>query len=445
MPFRNLIAVLGVGLTLTACADLFTVGRVNEIPDRMDFKKIDSDENLERYEKKQAKAIHLDAQQRLFIATAQGYCAEPSPDALASYAASLGFDLDIFNQGSGSLTQALKNDAASIGLRTQSITLMRDALYRMCEASNNGHLDETEVAAFLRRSQDLTAVVLAIEQLTGAVAANQVILTPSARAMEKAVEAKKKAVKDAQLNLDKAEAEKHKVEITKNQKMLLSTECNKTTKDKKQCLKEETEKQQAERAFSEKQEQVKTAKAELEAAKEHLKDVRELRDMINTGQYSPVIQHEPLNDEATKSVATAVENMVKNVLKKSYSPDVCLRYLISSEKRIQNIQERVSQKIQSQIEASQKILPQIEASPKSLPLKTQARLNLLAIQERAKQEEGASAIEALATQDPEDPTIQDPAIQEIYTSATREIEKLQRLGNLCEKIILKSVEKKSDD
>ncbi len=170
MPVRKLIAVLGMGLTLTACANLFTVQEVTEIPNRGDKTRIN------------ARAIHLDAQQRLVLATAQGYCAEPSPDALASYAASLGFDLDIFSQSSGSLAQALKSDAASIGLRTQSITLMRDALYRMCEASNNGRLNDTEVAAFLRRSQDLTAVVLAIEQLTGTVAANQVILTPSAKA-----------------------------------------------------------------------------------------------------------------------------------------------------------------------------------------------------------------------------------------------------------------------
>ena len=119
-------------------------------------------------------AIHLDAQQRLVLATAMGFCAEPSPDALAAYTSSLGLGIRASNLSAASVARTLATSAGSIGLRTQSITLMRDALYRMCEASNNGHLANWEIAAFLRRSQDLTAVVLAIEQLTGATAANQI-------------------------------------------------------------------------------------------------------------------------------------------------------------------------------------------------------------------------------------------------------------------------------
>ena len=129
-----------------------------------------------------AVAIHLDAQQRLVLATANGYCAEPSPDAFSAYVASLGLGASSSDQDATSLALGLQSSSGSIGLRTQSITLMRDALYRMCEAANNGHLNNLEVAAFLRRSQDLTAVVLAIEQLTGAVTASQVILTPASSA-----------------------------------------------------------------------------------------------------------------------------------------------------------------------------------------------------------------------------------------------------------------------
>ena len=50
---------------------------------------------------------------------------------------------------------------------------MRDAFYRICEASNNGNLNDLEVATLLRRSQDLTAVVLAVEQLTRGVSNGQ--------------------------------------------------------------------------------------------------------------------------------------------------------------------------------------------------------------------------------------------------------------------------------
>ncbi len=59
---------------------------------------------------------------------------------------------------------------------------MRDSLYRICEAYSNGAIDQIQLVRFMSRSQDLTAVVLAIEQLTEAVAASQVILTGTAGA-----------------------------------------------------------------------------------------------------------------------------------------------------------------------------------------------------------------------------------------------------------------------
>ena len=71
---------------------------------------------------------------------------------------------------------------ASIGLRTQSITLMRDALYRLCEAYYNGQLSKAQVMLLLSRSQDLTAAIVAVEQLTGAVVAQQAALSGSAGA-----------------------------------------------------------------------------------------------------------------------------------------------------------------------------------------------------------------------------------------------------------------------
>lgn len=56
---------------------------------------------------------------------------------------------------------------------------MRDALNRMCEAYGNGAIGEAQVVTLLNRSQDLTAVIFAVEQLTGAVTANQFAVTGS--------------------------------------------------------------------------------------------------------------------------------------------------------------------------------------------------------------------------------------------------------------------------
>lgn len=174
---------------LTGCANLFTVERTTKFED--------------------GTAIHLDAQQRLVLFTEKEftrekdtdkdkqkntdeqektdkekyytkytYCAEPNPDAMSSYAASLGLSALDPSKSDVSLVHELQSATGNIGLRTQSVTLMRDALYRICEAYNNGGLDKKEVNKLFRRSQNLTAVVLAIEQLTGAVKPNSTIWTP---------------------------------------------------------------------------------------------------------------------------------------------------------------------------------------------------------------------------------------------------------------------------
>ena len=192
MKIKRTLAIAAsmlLATTLTGCANLFTVDRTTKFED--------------------GTAIHLDAQQRLVLFTEKEftrekdtdkdkqkntdeqektdkekyytkytYCAEPNPDAMSSYAASLGLSALDPSESDVSLVQELQSATGNIGLRTQSVTLMRDALYRICEAYNNGGLDKKEVNKLFRRSQNLTAVVLAIEQLTGAVKPNSTIRPP---------------------------------------------------------------------------------------------------------------------------------------------------------------------------------------------------------------------------------------------------------------------------
>ena len=163
---------------LFGCANLNTVGRRTDLGLTSGVVKVEP--NTIR---SSGQAIHLDIQQRLAIVNGIGrFCAEPSPDALAAYAAAIGLSASVPAKGTGTLAQSGSSSAASVGLRTQSITLMRDGLYRMCEAYANGQLSPAQVMTFLSRSQDLTAVVLAVEQLTGPVAARQAQLGGSARA-----------------------------------------------------------------------------------------------------------------------------------------------------------------------------------------------------------------------------------------------------------------------
>lgn len=155
-------------------------------------------------------AVHLDAPQRLaFLSTTGKVCAEPSPDSLQAYASSLGVGFGRSAAESLSIAQALSASSGSIGLRTQSITLMRDALYRVCEMYYSGALTEQQAAHLLQRSQDLTLAVLAIEQLTGAVTAQQVMLTSESSANAAAT------ANDTQRELERAQSNEAEKKDTK--------------------------------------------------------------------------------------------------------------------------------------------------------------------------------------------------------------------------------------
>jgi hypothetical protein len=176
-----LLAIFAVALA--GCANLSTVDRRSELPDG-------------------GKAVHLDAPQRIAFSNSKGWvCAEPSPDALQAYASSLGLGVTSPSANSASIAQSLSTSAGSIGLRTQSITLMRDALFRICELYYNDAISKDGAIQLLERSQDLTMGILAIEQLTGAVTAQQVVLTNSSAASAAA------AINDTQKELDKAQAD----------------------------------------------------------------------------------------------------------------------------------------------------------------------------------------------------------------------------------------------
>ena len=119
---KSWIFVLLLSVFLQGCANLGTVDRITTLPSNKD-------------KDKDGVAIHLDAKQRLVISKAFGIvCAEPSPDALSAFAASFGASSASPGTDAVSLAAAFQSTTASIGLRTQSITLMRDALYRICEA-----------------------------------------------------------------------------------------------------------------------------------------------------------------------------------------------------------------------------------------------------------------------------------------------------------------------
>lgn len=138
-------------------------------------------------------------------------CAEPSPDALAVLGASGALSGSNASGAGGSASGGFAESAASIGLRTQSIQLLRDLNYRICEAYANDAIGPAEASALLRRGQSTMMGLIAIEQLTGPVVAGQVALSASVNAgtggSSSDVAAAQAALTTAKENLLKAQAE----------------------------------------------------------------------------------------------------------------------------------------------------------------------------------------------------------------------------------------------
>lgn len=315
---------------LSSCADFNTISRRTSLPSSP---------------AKNGVAIHLDVQQRLVIYGPDGrYCAEPSPDAMAAYAAALALGASVPSQGAGSLAQAAQSSAASIGLRTQSITLMRDALYRLCEATANNTVSPLSATMLLARNQDLTAVVVAVEQLTGAVAANQAILTSTSNA-----DASASLIADASL-LDSARKEE-----TRKQEELTQAQAERDTQQAKVTTAQgdfdlaaaQTSAPEnlpaLENALNTEKNKLTTAEAKVGRAEDSLADAKRVREIIESknsaaltqasastssaGQFSTVVSRKELSKEATEHLAAAVEGMVKEVLKKDYTVDACMNLL----------------------------------------------------------------------------------------------------------------------
>jgi hypothetical protein len=122
------------------------------------------------------KVFFIDAKQRGIFVTSKAVCAEPSPDALSALAASGKLDVATPQGTSVGAALSLAEAAGSIGLRTQSIQLLRDHMYRVCEAYQGGAISRLTYELLHRRFQTTMVAILAIEQLTGVTKAPTIVL-----------------------------------------------------------------------------------------------------------------------------------------------------------------------------------------------------------------------------------------------------------------------------
>lgn len=327
-PWRLLMGGT-VLLLLSACANLHTINRTTDLP-------------------LNGKAIHLDAPQRLVYADALGHtCAEPTPDALQAYISAAGAGVNS-GQNAASISMALSANAASVGLHSQSITLMREHLFRICEYAQNKSINPADTMLLMERSQDLTMGVLAIEQLTGAVVARQAALTGQGESAASA------GVLATQAQLDKAEerlAEREgDLDDVRDARIAQASASEQAQQALRDAAKADPKKTAAESktlqdAASSTQLKLAQLDARLAAAQQAVDKAESERDALEkkidaavadssasaagTAQFRGGRGHSNVSPATARHLARASVEIVKAVLEKGHMTDNCINFMSS--------------------------------------------------------------------------------------------------------------------
>ena len=113
-------------------------------------------------------------------------CAEPSPDVAMALANSFGLGVSVLGQGSGSVSASAAEGIAQLAERVSTIQLLRDGLYRACEAYANGAISATEYSMLISGVDDTMVTLLTAELAAGAFGRKLAAIGTEAEAMARA-------------------------------------------------------------------------------------------------------------------------------------------------------------------------------------------------------------------------------------------------------------------
>lgn len=317
------LAVLCFGLGLTGCAHFNTA-----------FRTYNNQNN----------SVMVDVKQRAIIAGAGGHdtnyrpiiCAEPSPDALSAYAAELAGSITTPQQIKGDFAAAFQEGSAYVGLRTQSIQLLRDSMYRLCESHMNGAIDDKEYGLLARRYQKNMVALLAIEQLTGTVKVNPITInTQGSASMDQTIDqileaqnrlfTKRDSINSDIVRLDKKIGE-YKAQLEK-----IPPPSDKTDLTNKKLA--------AETQVSDSRASLAIVEAGLKQLDEAIKNPRGLAVRGFTSSYATPETPQTRSDVAISAIAENVTRMVRQIIEGDDTLQMCLTYYSQPPLRGKNPEE----------------------------------------------------------------------------------------------------------
>lgn len=109
-------------------------------------------------------------------------CAEPSPDVATIVANSFGFGLNVLGKGNTALSGTQSEAMAQLAERTVTVQLLRDQMYRACEAYANGAISGTEYSLLMSRNNDAMVTLMLGEAASRTVGRQLAALTSEGNA-----------------------------------------------------------------------------------------------------------------------------------------------------------------------------------------------------------------------------------------------------------------------
>ena len=274
----------------------------------------------------QNNSVMVDVKQRAIISgkrfpdQSTVICAEPSPDAMSAYAAELAGSVTTPQQIKGEVAAAFQEGSAYIGLRTQSIQLLRDSMFRLCESYMNGAIGATHYDLLARRYQKNMVALLAIEQLTGTVKVAPITInTQGSATIPQAIDELLKAQEGLNTKRDSINSE-----ITK---LNGEIEGYKTQLEKDPKNEELANKKTGAEA------KVKVLKGNLENVQSALKQLDDAfknpRTFTAGGSTSSYVNQEApqtRSDTVLTAIASSVEKIVSQIIEGDDSLQMCLTF-----------------------------------------------------------------------------------------------------------------------
>tara|TARA_R110002049_G_scaffold210615_1_gene381691 strand:+ start:4374 stop:6515 length:2142 start_codon:yes stop_codon:yes gene_type:complete len=178
------------------------------------------------------KSLATDASQRVIINTKTHptsrpgrvnperiVCAEPSPDVASIVANTFGANFNILQKGNASISSGQSTALAQLAERTITVQLLRDQMYRACEAYANGAISGTEYSLLMSRNNDAMVTLMLGESaarmvgrqlatLTGEAGSNASASMPQISEMVEDLAGKQDEADKANKDLETAEEKK---------------------------------------------------------------------------------------------------------------------------------------------------------------------------------------------------------------------------------------------